>query len=108
MMLGNPIGPIDKKHDGMRHAPPEARVGSLAQNSLMLWILNHYAATPERQATRSYDLGKELVKRGHRVTIFAAGFSHYSFREECVRRGEISQTVGLNGVRSICGNQEEK
>ncbi len=38
-----------------------------------IWILNHYADTPDGQATRTYDLSKQLVERGHRVTILAAG-----------------------------------
>jgi glycosyltransferase involved in cell wall biosynthesis len=66
-----------------------------------IWILNHYADTPDRQATRSYDLSKQLVERGHRVTIFAAGFSHYSFKEERIRAGEHWREEDWNGVRFI-------
>ncbi len=66
-----------------------------------IWTLNHYADTPDRQATRSYDLGKQLVERGHRVTIFAAGFSHYSFREERIRPGETWREEDCNGVRFV-------
>src|SRR6266705_6318706 len=66
-----------------------------------VWIFNHYADTPDRQATRSYDLSKQLVERGHLVTIFAAGFSHYSFREERIRSGESWQEENCNGVRFI-------
>jgi len=66
-----------------------------------IWILNHYADPPDRQSTRSYDLSKELVDRGHQVTIFAAGFSHYSFREERVRPGEAGREEDWNGVRFL-------
>jgi hypothetical protein len=54
-----------------------------------IWIFNHYADTPDRQTTRSYDLGKQLVAKGHHVTIFAAGFNHYSRKEERIRPGEM-------------------
>jgi glycosyltransferase involved in cell wall biosynthesis len=66
-----------------------------------IWILNHYADTPDGQATRSYDLSKKLVERGHRMTIFAAGFSHYKFQEEHIRPGESWREEDCNGVRFI-------
>ena len=47
-----------------------------------IWILNHYAITPDMSGgTRHYDLGKELTKRGYKVTIFASSF-HYSQHKE--------------------------
>ncbi|MFZ3199736.1 MAG: glycosyltransferase family 4 protein [Candidatus Acidiferrales bacterium] len=66
-----------------------------------IWILNHYADTPDRQTTRSYDLGKQLVARGHAVTVFAAGFNHYSRKEERIRPGETHREEDCNGVRFI-------
>ena len=40
-------------------------------------IINHYAVPPvESGGTRHYSLGKELMKRGHKVKILAANFSH--------------------------------
>ena len=66
-----------------------------------IWIFNHYADPPDRQATRSYDLAKQLVVRGHRVTIFAAGFNHYSRKEERIRPGETYRDEHINGVRFI-------
>lgn len=42
-----------------------------------IWIFNHYAITPNLPGgTRHFDFGKELVKRGHKVTIFASSFHH--------------------------------
>jgi glycosyltransferase involved in cell wall biosynthesis len=42
-----------------------------------IWILNHYAITPDMPGgTRHIDLAQELVKKGHQVTIIAAGFNH--------------------------------
>ncbi|MEN3014836.1 MAG: glycosyltransferase family 4 protein [bacterium] len=47
-----------------------------------IWIFNHYATTPNYPGgTRHYDLSKELVKKGHRVTIFASSF-HYLLLSE--------------------------
>jgi glycosyltransferase involved in cell wall biosynthesis len=66
-----------------------------------IWIVNHYADAPDRQSTRTYDLARKLVERGHRVTIFAAGFSHYSFKEERVPANENWVTEDCNGVRFI-------
>lgn len=73
----------------------------LNKDSMNIWIFNHYADAPEGQATRSYDLSKQLVERGHRVTIFAAGFSHYKFQEERVRPGESWREEDCDGVRFI-------
>ncbi len=43
-----------------------------------IWILNHHAVTPDMSGgTRHYDFAKELIKRGHQVTIVASSF-HYS------------------------------
>src|SRR5882762_645926 len=66
-----------------------------------IWIVNHYADSPDRQSTRSYDLGKKLVERGHQVTIFAAGYNHYSFREERIVAGESWLEEQWSGVRFI-------
>jgi len=47
-----------------------------------IWIFNHYATTPDFPgATRHFDFSKELVKRGHKVTIFASSF-HYLLLKE--------------------------
>ncbi len=43
-----------------------------------IWILNHYALPPGISGgTRHYDISRELVKKGHSVTIIASSF-HYS------------------------------
>ncbi|HVB56308.1 MAG TPA: glycosyltransferase family 4 protein [Candidatus Acidoferrales bacterium] len=66
-----------------------------------IWIFNHYADTPDRPSTRTFDLSKQLVQRGHSVTIFAAGFSHYSLKEERIRPGKTWHEEDWNGVRFI-------
>lgn len=43
-----------------------------------IWIFNHYAVTPDMSGgTRHYDFAKELISRGHSVSIIASSF-HYS------------------------------
>ena len=49
-----------------------------------IWIFNHYAQGPEIPGgTRHYDLAKALLRNGHSITIFAAGF-HYTLMKETV------------------------
>lgn len=66
-----------------------------------IWMLNHYATTPDETTTRSYDIGKQLVKKGHRVTIFASSFSHYRFREKRLQSGEKWKAEDYDGVRFV-------
>ncbi|MFC7685328.1 glycosyltransferase family 4 protein [Ureibacillus sp. GCM10028918] len=48
-----------------------------------IWIFNHYATGPNSSGgTRHYDLARQLVKRGHNVTIFASSFNHQLLKEE--------------------------
>src|SRR5438105_810556 len=51
---------------------------------MRIWIVNHYADPPDGFATRSFDIARRLVERGHPTTVFASNFSHYKF--ENVRR----------------------
>jgi len=47
-----------------------------------IWILNHYAITPDLPGgTRHFDFGKELSRRGHNITIFASSFRHSLSKE---------------------------
>ena len=47
---------------------------------MRIWIVNHYADPPDGLATRSFDIAKRLVEKGHPTTIFVCAFSHYTFR----------------------------
>ena len=61
-----------------------------------IWIFNHYAITPDLPGgTRHFDFGKELVKRGYGVTIFAASFRFL------YPRGKINMIEKANEY-SIC------
>ncbi len=53
-----------------------------------IWIFNHHALTPDMSGgTRHYDFAKELVKRGHSVSIVASSF-HYSKYAEMKEYGK--------------------
>jgi len=42
-----------------------------------IWIFDHYAVPPDLAGgTRHYDMGSELVRRGHQVTVIATSFRH--------------------------------
>lgn len=67
-----------------------------------LWIINHYAGIPRLFLhTRTFDLSRELVKRGHEVTVFASSFNHFSFKEEHLNKGESHRIETYDGVRFI-------
>lgn len=51
----------------------ELRVNSRRDSGRSLWIFNHYAVGPGVPGgTRHYDIGRELVQRGWKVTVFSA------------------------------------
>lgn len=67
-----------------------------------VWIVNHYAATPDEPAgTRHYALARELVARGHAVTIFAASFGHHSGREKRLASRSLYRGEWHDGVRFV-------
>ncbi len=67
-----------------------------------VWIVNHYADAPDRpKGTRHYDLARQLVASGKAVTIFAAGLSHVTGREERLARGQLYRTASYQGVQFV-------
>lgn len=66
-----------------------------------IWILNHYAGPPDSQSTRHFDLGRKLVSKGHKVTIFASSFSHNKFREDRLSSDEKWKSQNYGGVRFV-------
>ncbi|MGB9790945.1 MAG: glycosyltransferase family 4 protein [Thermacetogeniaceae bacterium] len=72
------------------------------ENRRNIWILNHYAISPDMAGgTRHYDLGRELVKRGYEVTIFASGFDHVTHKYVKVAPGEGLRVEDHNGVKFV-------
>jgi glycosyltransferase involved in cell wall biosynthesis len=68
---------------------------------LNIWWVSHYASTPDQQYTAQFDLAKKLVEKGHRVTFFAAGFSHYKFQELRLKHGETWREEECEGVKFV-------
>jgi glycosyltransferase involved in cell wall biosynthesis len=71
------------------------------RRNLNVWWFSQYASTPDQQFTAQFDLAKRLVERGHRVTFFAAGFSHYMFKEIRLKPGEPWRADQCDGVRFV-------
>ncbi len=67
-----------------------------------IWIMNHYAISPDMAGgTRHYDLGRQLVKKGLDVTIFASGFDHGTKRYIKISPKEQRKIETYNGVRFV-------
>lgn len=68
-----------------------------------IWIVNHYAMTPQLPGiTRHFDFAKELVSRGHKVTVFASSF-HHSKQEETKKYPNNQKVLkeDIDGVQYI-------
>ncbi len=68
---------------------------------LNIWWFSQYASTPDQQFTTQHDFARRLVEKGHRVTFFAAGFSHYKFEEIRLKEGERWRVEEHDGVRFV-------
>ena len=67
-----------------------------------LWLVNHYAILPQQAGgTRHYTLARELVERGHQVTIVASSFDHTTQQEMHLRDGASSRLEVVDGVRFL-------
>jgi glycosyltransferase involved in cell wall biosynthesis len=67
-----------------------------------IWTLNHYATPPDIPGgTRHFDFARELGKRGHKVSIFASGFSHRTRREERLKGRQNYRREEISGVEFI-------
>jgi len=67
-----------------------------------IWIFNHYAHGPDLPGgTRHFDLSRELVRRGHKVTIFATSFHHYLHREVRLDPGERWKVEDVDGMKFV-------
>src|SRR2546430_11732166 len=47
---------------------------------MRIWIVNHYADPPDGLATRTFDIARRLVEKGHPTTVFVCSFSHYHLK----------------------------
>lgn len=66
---------------------------------MRVWIVNHYALPPTRPGgTRHYSLARELIRKGHEVTIIASSFDHTVRKETRLRAGETWKEELVEGV----------
>lgn len=67
-----------------------------------IWILNHYAIAPDTAGgTRHYHFASEMVKQGHKVTILASSYNHFSKKSRPMKTTEFSFSENINGIRFI-------
>ncbi|PIU73015.1 glycosyltransferase WbuB [Candidatus Woesearchaeota archaeon CG06_land_8_20_14_3_00_33_13] len=67
-----------------------------------IWILNHYAVAPNMPGgTRHHDFGKELVRRGYNVAIFASSFHYSQHRELKLKKKEKYKIENVNGINFV-------
>lgn len=80
----------------------QARAPESADRARHVWIVNHYAATPDEPAgTRHHELARRLLAHGDEVTIFAAGFGHHSSRERRLTGRSLYRSERHEGVRYV-------
>jgi len=64
-------------------------------------MVNHYAVSPSQSGgTRHFTLGRELVRRGHDVTIVASNFD-YQTAGDRLPPGEVQGVETVEGVRFL-------
>jgi len=69
---------------------------------MKIWILGHYAVSPDSPGiTRHYDIAAELIKHGHRVSIFSSSFDHTTRRDDRLQGKQNYQKQNINGVEFI-------
>lgn len=67
--------------------------------SFTIWMLNHYAtAWGSVGGTRHFDIARELVKKGHRVTICASSFEHSTRTEKKLYPRDTCLEEQIEGV----------
>lgn len=67
-----------------------------------VWMLNHYAVTPDLPGgSRHFDLGRQLLRHGYQVTIFASGFDHGTKTYPKMNPAERLKIEENSGVRFV-------
>lgn len=69
---------------------------------MKIWFINHYATDPRGPGgTRHHALAKELVARGHQVTIVAASFDHAAHTQKIEEPGHRHRGEVVDGIRFL-------
>ncbi|MDU3086945.1 MAG: glycosyltransferase family 4 protein [Peptoniphilus harei] len=66
-----------------------------------IWFFHHYATPPTLTGLRRpYDFSKQLLKMGHKATVFASSYLHYS-NEQLINNGDLFIKDNSSGVPFI-------
>lgn len=68
---------------------------------MRIWIVNHYADPPEGFATRSFDIARRLVERGHPATLFVSNFNHYRLANVRPLGWRLWRSERIDGVTMV-------
>ncbi len=68
---------------------------------MRIWIVNHYADPPDGLATRSFDIARRMVEKGHPTTIFVCAFSHYHMQPARRLGWRLWRDEVIEGVRLV-------
>ncbi len=66
---------------------------------MQVWYVASYDQ-PKGQSTRTYDYSRELVARGHDVTMFCNSYCHFTHREH-LKPGEPWRVEFVDGIRVV-------
>jgi glycosyltransferase involved in cell wall biosynthesis len=66
---------------------------------MKVWYMSAYDQ-PRGQSTRTYDLSRQLIARGHDVTMFCNGYCHFTRREH-LNPGELWRVEFVDGIRVV-------
>jgi len=66
-----------------------------------IWILNHYASTPDQPMTGAYYMAKALAERRCRVSMFSSSFSYYKRKEIRLGFMRLWRREDIGGVRFV-------
>lgn len=66
---------------------------------MKIWYVSAYDQ-PKGQSSRTYDYSRELVARGHDVTMFCNSYCHFTYREH-LKAGEPWRVEYVDGIRVV-------
>ncbi len=69
---------------------------------MKVWMFNHYANIPKYPGgTRHFDLAKQLIEKGHQITIFASSFHYLLLKETKRYEKNYYQEEYIDGVKFV-------
>lgn len=76
--------------------------GYLRLYGMHIYIINHYIVTPDKGgATRHYQIARMLVGFGHRVTLVASSYNHWSRKEEHLSSKKTWKKEMCSGIECV-------